>query len=169
MKAMLFRFAVATITVFALSFGQFVSAQDFEFILADTLWVRVTFYDFHENSNFGLGNCGTSPGQVQDTLDQDRKPILLKDRCYNDLIGQWYRPSGGSGATFLPFLGTWNGLVSYKGRQDEWVGTSFNEAEAMANVVIYDSLPFTLIDSTTGTYGFSRTNKAPGGGFFWLA
>ncbi|MBN1308586.1 MAG: fibro-slime domain-containing protein, partial [Chitinispirillaceae bacterium] len=168
MNKRLFRFYAACMGVWAISMGPSVVAQDFEFILSDTLWVNVTFYDFHENSNFGSGNCGTAPGQVQDTLDLDRKPVLLKDRCYNDLVGQWFRPSGGAGATFLPFLGVWDGLVNYKGREGEWVGQAFNEADQMANVVIYDSLPFTLIDSATGTYGFLRTNQAPGGGFFWL-
>ncbi|MBN1757382.1 MAG: fibro-slime domain-containing protein [Chitinispirillaceae bacterium] len=143
-------------------------SQDFEFIIRDTLWVKVTFYDFHQNTNFGDGNCGTATGMVQDTLDNDRKPLLQKDRCSNDLLAQWFRPSGGVGATFMPFLGTWNGLVNYKGNSGEYTGVGFNTADPMANVVIYDSLPFNLVDSATGTYTFSRTNKAPGGGFFWL-
>ncbi len=145
-----------------------VSSQDFEFIIRDTLWVKVTFYDFHQNSNFGEGNCGTATGMVQDTLDADRKPVLNKDRCSNDLLAQWYRPSGTVNAAFQPFLGTWSNLVNYKGKSDELVGTGFNAADPMANIVIYDSLPFSLVDSSTGTYSFVQTNKAPGGGFFWL-
>lgn len=139
-----------------------------DFIITDTLWVKVTLYDFHQNTNFGSGNCGTSSGQIQDTLDSDRKPILLRDRCFNDLVGKWFRPSGAAGAVFQPFTGTWSKLLNYKGKSDEWVGQSFNTAENMANIVIYDSLPFNLVDSATGTYSFIRTNQSPSGGFFWL-
>jgi len=145
-----------------------VLAQGLSFVISDTLWVKVTLYDFRTNTNFGGKNCGTASGQVQDTLDSDRKPIFLKDRCSNDLVNQWYRPSGASGAAFQPFSGRWSNLTSYKGRENEWVGKAFAATDPMANIVFYDSLPFTLVDSTTGTYNFSRTNQHPSGGFFWL-
>lgn len=143
-------------------------SQAYEYIIADTLWAKVTFYDFHSNSNFGGKNCGTATGEVQDTLDSDRKPLFLQDLCANDLLSQWYRPSGAPEAVFQPYTGLWSNLTSYNGKQDEWVGKAFNAGNEMANIVIYDSLPFQLVDSATGTYTFSRTNKHPSGGFFWL-
>jgi len=68
------------------------------YILTDTLWVKVIFYDFHADStnpNYQPdGNCGNVKGMVQDTLDADRKPVLLADVCFNHRISEWWRPSG---------------------------------------------------------------------------
>jgi fibro-slime domain-containing protein len=162
------RFNAAFLLLGVLFFHQNLYSQNFKFLLTDTLWVKVTLYDFHQNSNFGSGNCGTAPGQIQDTLSVERKPILLKNRCSNDQISKWFRPSGAPGSVFSPLSGKWSGLVNYNGKIGEFTGPSFVPADEFANVVIYDSLPFLLQDSSTGTYGFARTNQSPGGGFFWL-
>ena len=56
------------------------ASQAAEYLLPDTLWVKVTFYDYHygpPNPDFGACNCGTNPGMVQDTLDYQRKPKNL--------------------------------------------------------------------------------------------
>ncbi len=162
------RFNAAFLLLSLLSIQYNLYSQDFTFILTDTLWVKVTLYDFHQNANFGTGNCGTAPGQIQDTLTAERKPILLKDRCSNDQISKWFRPNGAPGSVFNPLSGKWSGLVGYNGKLGEYTGPSFVATDEFANIVIYDSLPFLLEDSTTGTYSFSRTNQSPGGGFFWL-
>lgn len=143
------------------------------YILPDTLWVHVTFYDFKAdgtNPNFQAGTCGHKTGMVQDELDILRKPLLRQNRCYNQFIEQWYRPSGAPGAQFIyddeNQTSEWTGLVNYLGRPDEFVGADFQESDAMANIVIYDSLPFTIRDSATGTYEFLR--RTENNQFFWL-
>jgi fibro-slime domain-containing protein len=129
------------------------------YIITDTLLVPVTFYDFHTNSNFNAGNCGTATGMVQTYLDADRKPVLLDPRCYNDSFALWYRPYGAPTAIFNPSTGRWSGLVAYGIRPNEWVGPQFNVAAGFANIVVYDSLPFILQNAATGTYQYIRINS----------
>lgn len=134
--------------------------------LPDTLWVKVTFYDFHadgSNPNFENGNCGFSRGLVQNTLDQDRKPVLLANNCFNDRVNEWFRPSNATAnSKFIPLSGRWTNLVNYQNKPNEWVSSSFSPSNSMADVIIYDSLPFKIQDRATGTYIFDRD------GFFWL-
>jgi fibro-slime domain-containing protein len=140
-----------------------------EYFLPDTLWVKVTFYDFHygpPNPNFGACNCGFTRGMVQDTLDYQRKPVLKANICCNDRIDEWYRPSGAVGAVFDVNTGRWtSGLVARPGRANEWIGNAWDSTYDMVNIVMYDSLPFRLLDSATGTYQFLRTNQQA---FYWL-
>ena len=139
-----------------------------QYVLADTLWVKVTYYDFHTNSNFITPRCGTATGMVQDYLDADRKPVLLANRCGSDHVNEWFRPSGGTGSTYDPRSGRWTGLTPYAPggvpRSSEWVGTAYNPAYEFADVVMYDSLPLVLSDASTGTYNFTQTNQQGG---FW--
>lgn len=134
----------------------------------DTLWVPVTYYDYHadgSNPDFEppfadplTGHFST--GMVQDTLSTDRKPLLLGDSVFNDHLEEWYRPSGifGTGAAFTidpaTGAGTWSELVPYLGRTDEWVGQNYSGSYSMACVVICDSLPFHLTDIRTGMYRY---------------
>lgn len=151
------------------SAGIAVPARSAEYFLPDTLWVKVTFYDYHygpPNPNFGACNCGTQRGMVQDTLDFQRKPLLRADLCCNDRLNEWYRPSGATGATFDARSNRWtSGLVARPGRPGEWIGNNWNANFDMANIVMYDSLPFTIEDSASGTYRFLRNNKQA---FYWL-
>ena len=154
------------------------SQSGYGFLLPDTLWAKVIFYDFHAdgtNPNFEAGVCGQKPNMIRDTLDHDRKPVLRANICFNDRISEWYRPSGSPGSTFYYDAGLkqwrWKDgdLVNYQSRPNEWVGKSYVPSYAMANVVLYDSLPFMLVDSATGTYEFIRSmNLATKQQFFWL-
>lgn len=150
----------------------------------ETLWVQVIFYDFHpstsnpdfEPAGYTDERGGLKRGMVQTYLDSDRKPLLQNNLCFNANVEKWFRPSGCSDCELSPqfeYSSTrkrwvWTGLESYQGRSDEFVNPYFDANDAMANVVIYDSLPFLLTDSTNGTYSFERNQDSPGGGFFWL-
>ncbi|MDD5674577.1 MAG: fibro-slime domain-containing protein [Chitinivibrionales bacterium] len=105
----------------------------------DTMYVPVTFYDYHTNSNnpvcppwpspyrypnrnlyFEAQNCcdggGLTLHMVQDTLTADRKPILKMPTAHGDeQINNWYRPSGNppSSVAFDPTTGKWSGLFPY--------------------------------------------------------
>ena len=161
------------------AFGQY------EIVYEDTLWVQVIFYDFHpspENPDFEPAGYteslhqGLKTGMVQDTLDSDRKPILAENKVFNANIDKWFRPSGPLDREVSPVFKystarqrwEWEGLENYQDRPDEWVNPYFDANDSMANVVIYDSLPFILSDPTTGTYTFERDKNSPGGGFFRL-
>ncbi len=123
--------------------------------LPDTLWIPMIFYDFHpdgSNPNFQIYAGGhVMPGMVQDTLDSYRKPVLRESLFWNDRIPEWYRPSAAGGsdpdAEFVvdPEDSTWkwtNLVPREGGTAGEFVSPSFDPAYEMANVVIYDSLPF---------------------------
>jgi len=132
------------------------------YYLDDTLWIKVTFYDYQSvgsNPNFEISSCGRKPGIIQNYLDSDRKPVLLQDRCSADRLYEWFRPDSMGSETFDPWTGMWSGLVPYKGRTGEYVISTYDSTYDMSTIVIYDSLPFTIIDSATGTYQFYRNNQ----------
>lgn len=147
-----------------------------EYLLPDTLWAKVIFYDFHAdgtNPNFEACGGGRRPGMIQDTLDSQRRPILRNNSDCNDRLDEWFRPSGSAGSTFgydiEKKVWGWTNLVSYKNRIGEWVGSQFDSTYDMANIVIFDSLPLTIFDATTGTYEFVRNkNFNDHQQFFWL-
>jgi fibro-slime domain-containing protein len=139
----------------------------------DTLWVQVTYYDFHadgSNPNFEPAAYtdaagGLKAGMVDSTLDSLRKPLLRANRAFNDRISQWYRPQGGAGASFnvspATYASQWTNLTHYQNRPWEWVGAAYNAADSMANVVIYDSLPFILEDAARGVYAYDNQQFFP--------
>lgn len=129
-------------------------------ILPDTLWIPVTFYDFHSGGNFEIGS-GRAVGMVLDTLDADRKPILntnfpRKDFQVNGMtfnkLNDWYRPWGGE-TKEAP-------LTAYKARFGEFVSFYFDSSDRKANVVIYDSIPFTK-DINPGQYVYNNKTFFP--------
>jgi len=73
----------------ALAFS--VSAQ---LALPDTLWIPVTFYDFHadgSNPEFNPDhNGGLHTGMVQETLSPARKPVLGSRPFFNQYIAKWF-------------------------------------------------------------------------------
>jgi fibro-slime domain-containing protein len=118
----------------------------------------VTYYDFRGDSinpDFGTAECALTSGMVQETLDVDRKPLLKADLCSNGRLNEWFRPSGGTDAVYEPWSGRYDGLVPHSGRVGEWVGTQWDSTYEMANIVVYDSLPFVLLDSVGAWYVFS--------------
>jgi hypothetical protein len=75
--------------------------------------------------------------------------------CFQN-ITNWFTPSGANGASataqwhYNPAdtSWTWNGLVHYLNRPNEWIASDFNANYVMANIVIYDSIPFRIVDRT---------------------
>jgi len=164
---------------------------------ADTVWVPVTFYDFHsdrsnpefEQPHGKVSGCTDISaigcirlGMVANTLDSDNKPTLGTSPYRNYGIAHWFRdwstytggpyskgkmmapvytPTPGikQPATSSSYYDEWNSTVVYV--KDSLVGhdTSFK------NIVVKDSLPFSIINKTTGMYGFARRGN---NGFFWI-
>ncbi|NLG16380.1 MAG: fibro-slime domain-containing protein [Fibrobacter sp.] len=139
----------------------------------DTLWVPVTFYDFHSNgSNPEFEPSHETgdliPNMVQNTLDGDNKPVLRIDPegkypGQNYYLKYWYRPwnspGGGSGDKTIPTYTCtgncgqwWDADVEFDGVVDVPYDTAFK------NIVIKDSLPFLHLgrnDPTqTGVYRY---------------
>jgi len=143
-----------------------VAAHDFE----PTIKIPVIFYDFHadqSNPNFEPADYdetygGLRTGMIKEYLSVDKKPIFNQDLAFNSEINKWFRPSGAPGAPFeKDITGTYRWdpdyLVPYNNlpaELNEWQGINFNPDDPMANVVIYDSLEFILIDTTFGIYQF---------------
>jgi len=147
----------------------------------DTLWVPVIFYDYKadgSNPAFEQDACnkGLMPRLVSNTIGPNDKPVInpayagnYPASCRNS-IGDWFYPSGNAGrSTTAQWVYNpadtswgWNGLVPYLGRPNEWVATDSNSSYALANVVMYDSIPFLISDPTRGVYQYRNDN------FFFL-
>ncbi len=157
-------------------------AQDYE----PTLWVYCTFYDYHAdetNPNFqpaGLQGSGydgnfVRRGMVLPELDSDRKPVKngANDHPFHFYLNQWFRPSGASNQQVFTvtndFRGEWSNLVQRSGRPNEFIVGGRNESDAMIDIVMYDSLLFTLTDATTGTYEYDNQAFFPLNGRGWGA
>ncbi|HUI92684.1 MAG TPA: fibro-slime domain-containing protein [Chitinivibrionales bacterium] len=106
---------------------------------------------------------------IQSYLDSWRKPVFKADLACNDRVGEWFRASGQNGpdTPATQFIydpvqkeWTWTGLVNYAPggvtRPYEWVGPDFNPSYAMADIIMFDSLPFQLIDSVKGMYQYNN-------------
>lgn len=134
-----------------------VSAQEYP----DTLWVKVTFYDFHadgSNPEFNPNNRGgLFTGMIADTLTKDLKPILGKSPYFNYKIDNWFRPWKSGDFTIPVYSDSLGNNVTYKKVSYD---TSFK------NIVINDSLPFIHIGS--GMYKFERSGENGTTDFFWL-
>ena len=66
----------------------------------------------------------------------------------------------------VPKVWKWTGLVNYKPpvgnvRPSEWVGPHYDSTYAMADIIMYDSLPFVLIDSVRGMYQYNNQTFFP--------
>jgi fibro-slime domain-containing protein len=154
------------------------------------MWVPVTFYDYHANetnSNFqptgGVGDMGAwayddppvRRGMVLTNLDADRKPVLNTSptslRPEHNRLNQWFRPSGMTGSQMFTvtndFCGVWSNLVSRPDRPNEWIVSGRNETDSMVDIVVYDSLRFTLVNAVTGTYQFDTMEFFPLDGRGW--
>lgn len=152
--------------------------------MPDTVWVPVVYYDYQadgSNPNFEPSGwldgpyAGVKPLMVYDTLPPDGKPLLLADRAFNDRLDEWFTPAdrGNSATQFRHDAAsgrwTWSDLEHFRGRVDEWVIPGFDSTYDMATVVIYDSLAFALVDTTTGTYALQDDTFFPLDGRGWGA
>ncbi len=118
----------------------------------DTLWVKVTLYDFQgddANPDFLNFTCtgadltsGIKADMVQSDLGADGRPAKGSATYCSSNLDKWFKPSGGTGATYNDSTHRWSNLSQYSGRTGEFVGAAFNVTDPLANVVVYDSLPF---------------------------
>ncbi|MFP4417313.1 MAG: fibro-slime domain-containing protein [Chitinispirillaceae bacterium] len=128
----------------------------------DTLWIPVTYYDFHSdgsNPEFEQDHTGgVRTGMVADTLDADRKPVLGPRPYLNHYIKYWYRDWEQQirGDYTMPDYdisgGTWNASITYNGPK------SVDHDTAFKNIVIEDSLPFSHLGG--GVYEYKDDNSA---------
>lgn len=132
-------------------------------IYPDTLWVPVTYYDFHSNGSnpeFETSNIDAlSLGMLQNTLDAERKPVVTTNTANivkNAYIKYWYRDwnVSGKGDYSIPNYST-NWPYPYLGN------ISVNTDTTFKNVVIKDSLPFTYVSGTQGEYLYQNDNFFP--------
>lgn len=132
-----------------------ISAQ----LYPDTLWVPVTFYDFHSdgsNPEFECDHQGDlHTNMVARTLGSDSKPVKGSTPYLNHYIKYWYRDwnssQGGKGDYTIPDYrklsgGTYDARIRYEG------DISVNYDTAFKNIVIKDSLPF--LHQGDGVYQF---------------
>jgi fibro-slime domain-containing protein len=141
-------FAGILMTCAALSSGQTVYPP--------TIRVPVTFYDYHSdgsNPDFEPGlhlggtvgaaqNLGLHLNEVQTTLDAQRKPLLGTTPYFSDRVAKWFRPWTAADFTVPVYSAT---------------GAYLNDATsttdtAYKNVVIPDSLTFSLVPGSAGIY-----------------
>jgi len=145
---------VITLTFF---FLQKSFAQQFP----DTIWIPVTFYDFHSdesNPEFEVDHVGSlHVGMVADTLNVNKKPVLGSRPFFNYYIHKWFEPWQAGDFT-IPEYSDRNGV------NHEIVTANYDTA--FKNVVIKDSLPFVHIGD--GVYQFERSGENRTDEFFWL-
>lgn len=126
----------------------FCIAETFAQIFPETLWVPVTYFDFHSDKSNPEFECphngGVHRDMILDSLDADSLPIVNPDHDHiNNYIKYWYRDWKDSAQgdytrpRYTVLSGSeYNANVSYDGPQTVNHDTSFK------NIVIQDSLPF---------------------------
>lgn len=134
------------------------NAQDYP----DTLWIKVTFYDFHadgSNPEFEPSNprIGVVKGMIADTLSADRKPVLGPTPNFNTYINKWFKPWSAGDFTIPVYTGA-NGSTM--------TPTTVDYDTAFKNIVIVDSLPF--VHTGNGMYTFERSGSNGTPDFFWI-
>ena len=128
-------------------------------IYPDTLWVPVTFYDFHAdgtNPDFQPPNTdGITRNMVSRVLGADQKPVLGTATYFSRNLPNWYRPWV-AGTYTRP---VYNSDGTFNRMQNVSYDTSYR------NIVIQDSLPFLYVGDTLGnppgTYQYLNTSFFP--------
>ncbi|MBN1576108.1 MAG: fibro-slime domain-containing protein [Chitinispirillaceae bacterium] len=125
-------------------------------IYQDTLWVPVTFYDFHSDTSCPdfqpPGTNGVVPGMVQQVLGADDKPEAGSATYFSRYLKYWYRDwqDSARGDSTHPVYNS-NGTLQ---RID-----NVNHDTSYKNIVINGSLPF--IHDTLGIYVFQDPEFFP--------
>ena len=161
-------------------------------LLPDSIYIPVTFYDFHSdrsNPEFEQPHLhGESissqvwTGMVAPTLDAQKKPqrssdevISARTRSYG--IAHWFRDWNtytagpySKGTNIAPMYDPAPGIRQQHnnefGTPVTYIGDlSVDYDTAFKNVVLRDSLRFTLLNRSSGMYGFDRSGN---NGFFPL-
>lgn len=136
----------------------------------DTLWIPVTFYDFHSdrsNPEFEITPSPPTGGRqinmVADTLDPDQKPVVGSTPYFNQRIDRWFRSWEPGDSIIYNYFYTGSDFEDrYRIYQDLGPGlVRLDHDTSFINMTFEDSLPFILINQTTGTYQFSREDFFP--------
>ena len=134
----------------------------------DTIYIPVTFYDFHSDSSnpeFEIiptpANPAVKLGMVANRLDADMKPVVGTSPYFNRRIDRWFRSWEPGDSVIYNY---YNEYPARYGRyadlpRDDMV--KLNHDTSFINKVFKDSLSFVLIDSTTGTYQFYDSTFFP--------
>jgi fibro-slime domain-containing protein len=126
----------------------------------DTLFVPVTFYDFHSdgsNPEFEKSpgiSAGVHRGMVDSLLDADRKPKLGPIPYWNCCVAKWFRPWAPGDFT----------IPNYTSPPDTGCGNPASTVDydtAFKNMVIQDTLKLRLVSRATGTYGGNYASFFP--------
>ena len=170
---------VAAVIVFGVWTGK-AAAQQYE----PSVRVPVTFYDFHSdrsNPEFEQPHtAGLRKGMVAAALDADNKPQLGAAPYRNYGVAHWFRDW--SAYTAGPYSKGKNRAPVYDPtpgiRQTQTSANEYNAAVTLTsesaavghdtsfkNIVIKDTLTFTLLSNATGVYQFDRRGT---NGFFPL-
>ncbi len=135
----------------------------FSQIYPDTLWVKVTYYDFHSNGSnpeFETPHfSGVKKGMVQNTLGPDTNPVVttVRDNINkNAYIKYWYKPW--STAIKDSTIPIYENTSPYK-----YTGSNqkVNYDTAFRNIEINDSLPFRYVRGTPGVYEYRNDSFFP--------
>jgi fibro-slime domain-containing protein len=148
---------VFAVTSIVLLFVGFAWSQT---VYPPTIRVPVTFYDFHadgSNPDFepGLNSCGSTGcltgtglhlNEVQTTLDAQRKPIPGTSPYFSQRVTKWFRPWQAGDFT----VPVYSAAGTYLRESTSTTDTAYK------NVVIPDSLTFTLVPGSAGVYRLSN-------------
>lgn len=128
---------------------------------SDTMWVKVTFYDYHadgSNPEFNPDEIGgVYKGMVMDTLNSERKPVVGPKIFFSKFIHKWFKPWTPGDYTIPVYTGP-------TGEFDRTVRVGYDTA--FKNVVITDSLPF--LRTKDSIYQFERSGANGTPEFFWI-
>lgn len=145
------------ITILLFCMALVINAQDYP----DTLWIKVTFYDFHadkSNPEFQPNNSGRlTKNMVAEDLSSERKPVFGKVSYYSFNIDKWFKPWKSGDFTIPVYRDPYG---------DSMTLTTVDYDTAFKNIVIEDALPFLHVGS--GTYQFERSGLHQTPEFFWI-
>lgn len=132
-----------------------------------TIWVKVTYYDFHSdrsNPEFeAVHSGGLHYGMVADTLGKNHKPVIGDTPYLNYFIHKWFVPFTHGDSTIPDYSPRAEYKSSYNPEYTETVtynGTIKTDHDtSFINKVIKDSIPFTLAEN--GRYQFKDDDFFP--------
>jgi len=148
---------ISVVAAVIVSLVSFVQSQA---IYPPTIWVPVTFYDFYadgSNPEFEINpgwSAGLNTGMVAAMLDSQSKPVLGPTPYYNCQIAKWFRPFTSGDFTIPNYTNPATTTCSNP------LGT-VNYDTAFKNIVIPDTLTFTLVAGSQGTYEYTNSNFFP--------
>jgi fibro-slime domain-containing protein len=130
--------------------------------------VPVIVYDYHSNQSnpeFETippgSNAGVWKGMASETLDVQRKPVLGAHPFFNLAIAKWFRPWTAGDFT-IPNYGIASpeyALANAAGLSPAFITVNYDTA--FKNIVFRDTLIFTYVPGSAGTYQFDDQNFFP--------